>query len=145
MRLIYMAHEYGGKAKNLEAARRWLRLCNDAAAPDGDVVLAHWIAACEVYPESDAETRERQLQGDEELARRCDETWLVGPRISTGMAREMNAAMVAGRLVIAMLTPPPIAITSPIAITRFVRSARISAKPMLAGRAASWLPASWLP
>ena len=105
MRLIYMAHEYGGKAENLQAARRWLRLCNEAAAYEGDVVIAHWIAACEVFPESDAETRERQLQADEELARRCEETWLVGPRISRGMQREADAATRAGRLVISLITP----------------------------------------
>ncbi len=131
MRLIYMAHEYGGKPENLEAARKWLRLCNDAAALDGDVVIAHWIAACEVFPESDAETRERQLQGDEELARRCEETWLVGPRISTGMAREMTAAMEAGRRVIAMIhpvNPAPVSPPTARSIAEFVRVARLQSK-----------------
>ncbi|MCC6610169.1 MAG: hypothetical protein IT515_10940 [Burkholderiales bacterium] len=82
---------------NIVSAKRLLRIAAEVAYEEGACVVAHWIPLCEVLTDCTPEMVEHQLRGDEELARRCDELWLAGPRISGGMMREAEAAWRAGR------------------------------------------------
>lgn len=94
MRLVYMAHPFGGEAANLKRARRWfvwlLRNFGDRHA-----FVANWILECEALDDRDPLVREQALQRDELLAGRCDACVLVGGHMSVGMQRE--ASVVWGR------------------------------------------------
>ena len=92
MKTIYLAHEYGGDPKNREAAKRWARWALDR----GVAVVADWLWITEVWDES---RRDQGLAIDFELIERVDEVWLVGPRISDGMAQEAKHAKFHGKAV----------------------------------------------
>ena len=91
MKIIYMAHPVAGDVENnLERARQWLKWAIENN--EGVAVMANWIIECELWDDSDPEQREAGLKRCEALVERCDELWLVGPRISSGMARERKLA-----------------------------------------------------
>lgn len=101
---LYLCHPVKGDGKpetiaaNLARARRWY---NFLSARWPLVALnANWIIEVERGDECDAASREVGLQRDEAIARRMDGVVLVGGYVSTGMARERDAALAAGRLVI---------------------------------------------
>jgi hypothetical protein len=82
---------------NLASARRWLRflvLNTDWA------ISAPWMPYVEALGEDGGAMRERGLRDDCMMAARCDAIALTGGRISSGMARERDAAMRVGRAVI---------------------------------------------
>lgn len=89
----YVAHpvsgDHEGNARNAIAWIKWLVL-NDPTR----VYIAPWVA--EVLAFSDAvmtpEFYDRVLCDDEEVVARLDGILLVGGRVSTGMARELEAA-----------------------------------------------------
>lgn len=93
MAIWYMAHPVGGDVlANLSRAKRWLAWLQ-AQMPIDVVVIAPWITAIEVgADDGDPAQRERGLRGDCALVRRCDGVFLVGGRISEGMAREAKYA-----------------------------------------------------
>lgn len=95
MRLVYMAHPFGGDPENLLRAKSWLRWAADKARRQGAFVVAPWIPLCETHSDSDSKLRAFMLDGDCETVRRCDALWLVGPFVSAGMARERDAAVFA--------------------------------------------------
>lgn len=97
MKLVYIAHPYNAptaeeRAENRELAKRWVAF----AAHHGFAPIATWITLTELWTERD---RSLGLDIDCEIASRCDELWLCGPRVSNGMKLEHIRTMQAGRLV----------------------------------------------
>lgn len=90
MKLVYIAHPYGGKPENLERARRWLRWAWRSNHDDG--FLAPWIEGCTALGDRTPESRDRGLEFDQQVVSMCDELWLVGGEISPGMKVEEEAA-----------------------------------------------------
>ncbi len=89
MKVIYLAHPYGGKPENLERAMRWVRWVEETQAV---AVNANWIIECLVWDDANPEERAAGLARDIANIRRCDEIWAVGGRISDGMKVELAAA-----------------------------------------------------
>lgn len=92
-RLVYVTAPYSGDRANLARARRWLHWCWRTYPGHG--FLAPWIDACEALPET-PENRAAGLRFDAEVIALADEVWLVGDRVSVGMAHERDAAIKAG-------------------------------------------------
>lgn len=102
LRVVYLAHPVGaetveGVAANLARARRWYRWACDHF--DDCAFIANWIIDVEVYPGADAGPervtnmqRIRGLRRDDAVIDACDEVWLVGGEISSGMARAKRRA-----------------------------------------------------
>jgi hypothetical protein len=109
-RVVYLAHPVAAPCScwwscdgalavhcNCTRARTWLRW---AIASHADVAFSMpWLPYVDVLPDQD-ESRERGLRDDIAMAIRCDEIWLVGGRVSRGMARERDAMVAAGRTVV---------------------------------------------
>lgn len=89
MRVIYMAHPYGGKPENLARAKRWMRWIEETQPV---AVNASWILECEIWDDANPDERSAGLRRDIANIRRCDEIWAVGGRVSEGMGVEINAA-----------------------------------------------------
>ena len=90
MRVIYMAHHLGaptreGMLENLARAKRWyvwIMKTFDVA------IVADWIISCELFDDAVPAARALGLSMNSALVARCDEVWLVGGRISSGMEFE---------------------------------------------------------
>lgn len=107
MKVVYVAHPLGGgpdREANRQRASRWVAwIARGRIAP-----VADWIILSGQWDESH---KPLGLEIDVALVVRCDEIWLVGGRVSNGMAIERDAAIGAG-LVVRDLThlgpePPP--------------------------------------
>lgn len=97
MKVVYVAHPVGaptpeGVAQNLARARRWLRwiLRHYEVA-----VVADW-SYCELLDDHNPADRAFGLACDEATVKRCDEIWLVGGVVSSGMRHERDTAAMAG-------------------------------------------------
>lgn len=91
MRVVYLAHPLGAgldRERNRENAARWVAW---ATLAHGVAVVADWIVLAGVLAETPA-NRVAGLAADLELVGRADELWLVGGRISPGMALEAEEA-----------------------------------------------------
>lgn len=117
MRVVYLAAPVGaatpeGVLENIARAKRWyLRLCN--TQPDC-AFIANWIVDVEVFHDTDAnvmpdviipgepehEARTRGLQRDDAVIKVCDEYWMVGGRVSNGVSRGVNIALLANNLIV---------------------------------------------
>ncbi len=115
MRVVYLAHSVAAKTPegvmgNIARARRWYRkLCD--TQPDCAFV-ANWIIDVEVFHDADSNVtpdvivqgepehkdRLKGLSRDDAVIRVCDEYWMVGGRITWGMLRGLDVAMVASTL-----------------------------------------------
>ncbi len=88
MKVIYLAHPCGAKSKaahleNLARAKRWfLWVINK-----GYAVIADWIIYCEVWDDFDPLERAAGLKHDDAMIQRCDEYWMVGGEVTSGMRR----------------------------------------------------------
>lgn len=95
MRHAYLAHPLSGTsleiAANIKRAKAWFKWACDNYWPDY-AFNATWIMNCEVYDDADATDRERGMQRNYAHIKRCDELWLLGPRISQGMEGEARFA-----------------------------------------------------
>lgn len=89
MKVVYMAHPYGGRAENLRRARRWVRWIEQHY---GVAVVANWIIECEIWDDASPAERKAGLARDIAVIERCDEIWAVGGAISSGMTVEIHAA-----------------------------------------------------
>ena len=99
MKVVYMAHPLGAgddRERNRENAARWMAWLVDTF---GVAVIADWIVLSGEWPET-AANRERGLAFDMALVGRCDEVWLVGGRVSEGMAMEAARAIELGKRVV---------------------------------------------
>jgi len=98
MKVAYIAHPLGqgeDREKNRARASRWVSW----AARQGVAPVADWIILAGEWPETD-ENRALGLAIDCALVERCNELWLVGGRISPGMAIEAEHAKKRGRTVV---------------------------------------------
>jgi len=94
-RVIYMAHPVSGDVEaNLARARRWL-LWIYRTKP-GTAVVANWILDCEILDDSNPADRQMGLAHDLAILERVDAVWLVGGRVSGGMALEAEHAKAHG-------------------------------------------------
>jgi hypothetical protein len=95
MKVVYVAHPLGGgpgREDNRRAAAKWVgEIGKLGVAP-----VADWIILSGQWPEEDG-GRELGLRIDRALIERCDEIWLVGPRISPGMTIEAEHARTWGK------------------------------------------------
>ena len=83
---------------NCTRARRWLRWAIDAHA---DIAFCvPWLPYLDVLTDDGGPVRARGLRDDVAMALRCDEIWLVGGRVSRGMAQERDAMAAAGKTVV---------------------------------------------
>jgi hypothetical protein len=84
VRRVYIAHPYGGRAENREAATRFFmraaELGYEPVAP-WLIVTAHWTEA----------RRAEGMAINLNAVRACDEIWLCGPEITPGMLDEAVA------------------------------------------------------
>lgn len=86
-KLIYIASPYAGDIeKNVAFARRACRY----AIHQGYIPIAVHLLYPQMLDDSDPAERERGLRLGQQLLRRCDELWVCGDRISSGMAREIS-------------------------------------------------------
>jgi len=92
--LIYIAHPLGqgpDREANRARASRW---CAWAALHMNVAPVADWIILSGQWDET---KRDVGLEIDVALVQRCDAVWLVGGRVSPGMAIEAAAARRAGQ------------------------------------------------
>jgi hypothetical protein len=87
VKVVYLAHPLAGDVeRNRRNAARWVAW---ATLHMGVAVVADWIV---LTGELTEEHRELGLRCDLALIERCDEVWLVGGRVSVGMAIEAKHA-----------------------------------------------------
>lgn len=90
MRLVYIAHPYGGDPSNLQAAREWVRWAFGAGK---DVCpIAPWIVTCEILDDANPSDRRRGMETNMETVLKVNQVWLCGPRVSSGMLQEARVA-----------------------------------------------------
>jgi len=96
VRVIYLAHPVAGDVKaNLASARRWIRWIVDNYT---DIAIcAPRIPYVESLRDECVQDRLRGTRDDLEILARCDEVWLVGDRVSSGMEAEKTVAMKLGK------------------------------------------------
>lgn len=83
IRVAYVAHQYGGRRENLEAAKEWVAWL---AARYYIAPIADWILFAEQFPYGEGEG----LRVDLELVKLAGVVILCGPRISGGMSVERD-------------------------------------------------------
>jgi hypothetical protein len=96
MKLVYLAHPLGAPTKegilrNLAQAKLWYKWASDHYWPD-HVFNMGWVLNCEVYDDASPEDRDRGMQRNYQHILRCDELWLLGPTVSSGMEDEAKFA-----------------------------------------------------
>jgi hypothetical protein len=99
MRICYIAHVLAAETRaemdeNRARAARWCAW----AARRGVAPVATWIVLSGELSETQ-ENRELGLKLDCATVERCDEIWLVGGRVSSGMRRESEHAAAYGVIV----------------------------------------------
>lgn len=109
--VVYVAHPVAGDVQaNLQRALRWLAYLSKRLPHSA--VIAPWIAnIMSGEDDGDPVQRARGLAHDVTVVKRCDVLVLVGGRISSGMAMERDAMIVAGGKVFdltAMGDEPPV-------------------------------------
>lgn len=96
MRVIYFAHPLGaatpeGVEANKTRARRWIRWIYDNFP--NVAVIADWLITCDVLDDFNPDHRAHGMAMNKAIIPRCNEFWMVGGRISTGMNGEMLVAI----------------------------------------------------
>ena len=97
MKVIYLAHPFTaptreGMEANRKRAAVWVAW---ALTVKGVSPVCSWIVLTGVLPET-PESRRLGLEADKAQVRLCDQIWLVGGRVSSGMAEERDAAIARG-------------------------------------------------
>ena len=89
MKLIYVAHPFGGDPANLQRVRRWyFWLVSEFPR---NAYICQWVIECELLDDADPEVRAAALERDCAIVKRCDAVVLVGGHISPGMRQEADA------------------------------------------------------
>lgn len=87
MKVVYLAHPVSGDvAGNIAKAKKWVRWIEEKFT--GIAVVASWITECEIWDDDNPAHRAAGFERDLAVLDRCDELWLVGPRVSKGMQYE---------------------------------------------------------
>lgn len=114
MKVVYLCHPVSGDIEaNLRSARDWVRW---AETYHDVAIVASWIIECEIWDDNNPTHRAAGLCRDLAVLERCDEVWLVGPRVSEGMQREANHGLDVGLEVYdytGLAAPPLAPIRSP--------------------------------
>lgn len=96
MKVIYLAHPLSDDpVRNQLNAARWGIWI---AKTFGCAVSADWIWWSQVLDET-PENRALGLAADKAMVSRCDELWLTGGRVSSGMAVELEQAQACGKMI----------------------------------------------
>lgn len=91
MKLIYMAHPFGGDPRNLDRAKRWYTwLVREFPR---NAYQCQWVIECELFGIGETNSAGPAFTRGLEVVRRCDAVVLVGGRISDGMKQEARAAI----------------------------------------------------
>lgn len=93
--VCYVAHPVSGNVDANIASAKELYAWLVEMHPDVAFVMS-WLVDVVTGDDLDPERRERGLRDCEAIAARCDGIVLVGPRVSTGMLRELAACRDAG-------------------------------------------------
>jgi hypothetical protein len=91
--LVYIAHPVSGltRAELTESVSAWLaQLIGDY--PEHAFCVS-WLPYVLALDDGNQTHRERGMRDDLECLSRCDEIWLLGPRISSGMLDEAHFAV----------------------------------------------------
>jgi hypothetical protein len=113
VKIVYIAHALSaptreGIEENRRRASLWAAW---AAVSEGVSPSCSWIVLTGVLEET-PENRERGLACDLAQVARCDEVWLVGGRVSSGMRHEADHAITLAIPVIDLIAlgelPPPL-------------------------------------
>ena len=90
MRVLYLAHPVAGDVeRNVRDAKRWWRWLSERF----DVAIAStWVAEVTMWDDADPRQREAGLRRCMAILSRADGVLCVGPKISSGMSREMAQA-----------------------------------------------------
>lgn len=102
MKLIYLAAPFSPQGAETEASNlyRAKNIYETLSEQHKDCCfLAHWILNCEIFKDT-PENRVLGMRRNFAVIERCDELWLCGPRVSSGMVQEMNYAKRNGKPVI---------------------------------------------
>ena len=92
MRLIYLAHPVAGDVRaNLSRAKYIYAHLTKTFSP-AIAIVAPWITECELWDDADPRERQEGLLRCVAVARRCDELWLTGGRVTASMRLEAEAA-----------------------------------------------------
>ena len=133
--VIFLAHPVGaptreGHLANLARAKRWVRWSIDNY-PDVAVV-ANWLYYCEVLDDSNPAHRQRGIAHGIQVLKLCQELWLVGGRVSSGMHAERNVAWGASILVRDLTSlgdEPPAEAPHRISLANYLDPPRLVAAP----------------
>lgn len=112
----YLAHPLGGDVPgNLRKARAWFGWAQ-RRHPDR-AFTAPWILSVETgEDDGDPAQREAGLARAEVHVSTCREIWLFGPVVSSGMQRELNAAIRMGLVArwdhFGLAEPPPLVLVA---------------------------------
>jgi hypothetical protein len=101
MKVVYIAHPLGDgpdRDENMRRGAKWVAW----AADQGMAPVCTWIVLASQWPET---KRDEGLAVDCALIDRCDEVWLVGPRVSKGMHVEAEHAKKVGKPVFVLVNP----------------------------------------
>ena len=103
MKIVYIAHPIGGDVDaNLSKIRRIVRQIN-LSQPNIVPFVPYYADVVSMF-DSIPEERERGIKNDIYLLKKgfIDELWLYGPRISKGMAAEIEIAKEMGIKIVSM-------------------------------------------
>jgi hypothetical protein len=109
---VYIAHPLNADTRaGIEQNRLNATLWVEWAARQNVAPMAMWIVLTGAGWENSPEDRELGLKIDEAQVALCDEIWLCGGRVSSGMQRELDKARAAGKRVVDLTRfgalPPP--------------------------------------
>lgn len=106
--LVYIASPFAGDIENnVEAAKEYCR----AAMEEGVTPVAPHLIYPQFLDDSDPAQRSMGLNAGLELLSRCDELWVCGSEVSSGMQREIQFAKALGlpiRQVDSILSQEPV-------------------------------------
>lgn len=88
-KVVFIAHAYRGDPKaNLRDVERYIRY----AVEQGQHPCCSWYAMVHALDDSDDTVRARGLATNFEIMSRCDELWVCGEEISSGVEAEIDRA-----------------------------------------------------